>query len=391
MKIKKTVLPVVSIFAVLALLLPACASTTPSPATPSPEGPQGGAEEIPDEILQAIARGLGFDPGELQVQELEQVEWSNSCLGLAGPDEMCAEVITPGYRLIVRAGDRQYQVHTDLSGMNLRIAGEEERTALEALAEKLGVDLAQLEIQVFEPVTWPDACLGAPEAEEICAQVETPGYGGILILDGEQYEFRMDENAQNVRLIPGAALSARQVLATRLALRMDEVIITSVQPQEWPDACLGLAEPGQMCAQMITPGYLVILKVNDEQYEYRTDRDGNLVVLANGPQAQVENPIIVWTSPQELECRTAQIGKQIIAAGPCNGPLLPGRFVSSERQDRLIDMAVKYASFDADTPAGVIQFTGQGEIVATPSQQRMIAEWAWLAAQEAISGRSGAS
>jgi hypothetical protein len=391
MKIKKTFLTVVPFFIVLVFLLSACATSTSSPATPSPESPQAGAEQIPDEILQAVANRLGVDPGELQVQEFEQVEWPSACLGLAGPNEMCAEVITPGYRLVVRAGDSQYQVHTDLSGVNLRVAGEEERTALEALAAKLGVERAELEIQVFETVTWPDACLGIPEPDELCAQVESSGYGGILILEGEQYEFRMDESAENIRLIPGAAISARQILASRLAVRVDEVSIVSVQAQDWPDACLGLAEAGQMCAQVITPGYLVVLKANEDLYEYRTDQTGNLVVLAEGPEAQVENPVILWTSADNTECQTAQIGEQVIAAGSCNGPLLPGRFVSRERQNRLIDMAARYASFETETPAGKISFNGQGEILATPRQQRMIAEWAQLAAQEAISGRSGAS
>ena len=391
MRLKTKNLTVVSLLLLLVFLLQACVSNTPGPATPSPQAPGGQVQEIPDEIRQAVAEGLGEDPGNLQVQDFEQVEWPNACLGLAQPDEMCADVITPGYRLIVVAGERQYQVHTDLSGANIRVAGEKERAVLQALAAKLGVDLAQLEIQVYQPVAWPDACLGIPEVDELCAQVETPGYGGMLILDDEQYEFRMDESGENVRLIPGAALSARQVLAARLGIKMEDVNIASIQPQEWPDACLGLAEAGQVCAQMVTPGYLVTLKAKDDLYEYRTDRTGSLVVLADAPESQVDNPVIVWTSPEGTECQTAQIGEQIIAAGPCSGPLLPGRFVSSERQNRLIDMAIKYASFDAETHAGVIQFTGQGEILATPSQQRMIAEWARLAAQEAISGRSGAS
>jgi hypothetical protein len=390
-KFKKLLLQVVSLSLALAFLLGACTANTPVPATPSPESPGGAAGEIPDEVRRAVANRLGIDPQDLLVQDFEQVEWSNACLGLAGPDEMCAEVITPGYRLIVMAGERQYQVHTDLSGANLRVAGAEELPGLEALASSLGVDLGQLEIQIFEPYTWPDACLGLPEVDELCAQVETPGFGGVLYVDGEQFEFRMDESGQNIRLIPGAALSARNLLAARLGIRIDEISITRVEAQEWPDACLGVAEAGQICAQVVTPGYLVELRVNDKLYEYRTDRSGELVVLANAPQTQVENPVIFWTSAQDQQCQTAQIGDQVIAAGLCNGPLLPGRFVSRERQEQLGEMAARYASFQAETAAGRIQFNGQGNILATPSQQRMIAEWSRLAAQEAIAGRSGAS
>jgi hypothetical protein len=388
---KKNYLLVASLLLAGMLLLAACIPNSPTPVSPTPPGTGAQVPEIPDEIRGAVAAHLSIDAIRLQIQDLQQVEWPDACLGLAQPDEMCAEVITPGYRLIVTADGRQYQVHTDLTGMNIRVAGGDKQAILEALAAKLDVALTQLEIQVLKPVTWPDACLGIPEAGEACAQVQTPGYGGMLFLDGEQFEFRMDESAENIRLIPGAALSARQTLAFRLGLSMEQINIIDIQPQEWPDACLGLAQAGQICAQMITPGYLVVLEVDGDQYEYRTDQAGSLVVLAQAPDAEMENTVIAWTSPDTTDCQTAYIGKQLITAGACSGPLLPGRFVSGERQARLADLAAKFMSFEANTPAGKIQFSGQGQIIATLNQQRMIAEWARLAAQEAISGRSGAS
>jgi hypothetical protein len=388
---KKKYLLVASLFMAGMLLLAACIPNNPATVSPTPPETGGQASDIPDEIRGAVAALLGVDAVQLQIQDLQQVEWPDACLGLAQPDEMCAEVITPGYRLIVTADGRQYQVHTDLTGMNIRVAGGDEQAIMEALAAKLGVALTQVEIQFLEPVTWPDACLGIPEAGEVCAQVQTPGYAGILFLEGEQFEFRMDENAENIRLIPGAALSARQTLAFRLGLSMEHIRLIDIQPQEWPDACLGLAQAGQICAQVITPGYLVVLEVNGDEYAYRTDQAGSLVVLAEAPDAELENTIIAWTSPDAEDCQTAYIGEQLITAGACSGPLLPGRFVSGERQARLADLAAKFMSFEADTPAGKIQFSGQGQIIATLNQQRMIAEWARLAAQEALSGRSGAS
>jgi hypothetical protein len=388
---KKKYLLIASLLMAGMLMLAACIQNSPTTVSPTPSGTGGQAPEIPEEIRGAVAAHLGVNAAQLQIQDLQQVEWPDACLGLAQPDEMCAEVITPGYRLIVIGDGVQYQVHTDLSGTNIRVAGGDEQAILEALAAKLGVAWNQLEIQVLEPVTWPDACLGIPEAGEVCAQIQTPGYGGMLVLDGEQFEFRMNESAENIRLIPGAALSARQTLAFRLGLSMEQISIIDIQPQEWPDACLGLAQAGQICAQMITPGYLVVLEVNGDQYEYRTDQAGSLVVLAEAPDAEVENTVIAWTSPDATDCQTAYIDEQLITAGACSGPLLPGRFVSGERQARLANLAAKFMSFEADTPAGKIQFSGQGQIIATLNQQRMIAEWARLAAQEAISGRSGAS
>ena len=379
---------VISITFVLAaiLLLTACTSAT---STPTPPG--GEATEIPAEVRQAIAERLNIELADLQIEQIELVDWPDSCLGLAGPEEMCAEVITPGFRLAVHSNGERFMVHTDLTGAQIRLAGDRPEVNLSPLASKLGVALDSIEIQTLEAVTWPDACLGAAEADEMCAQVLTPGYGGVLTVNGQSYEFRLDQNGENVRLIPGAALSARQNLATRLGLSVEEIRILQVQPQEWPDACLGLATEDQLCAQVITPGYQVFLDVNNTRYEYRTDESGDLVVLAPAPQEPVDNPIIIWSFSDENGCQMAHISEQEIAVGPCNGILLPGRFVSPERQARLTGLAAKFAAFQVESQAGEISFNGQGQITATPSQQRMIAEWSRLVAQEAISGRSGAS
>jgi hypothetical protein len=40
----------------------------------------------------------------------------------------------------------------------------------------------------------------------------------------------------------------------------------------WPDSCLGCTKTGESCAQVLTPGYKIILRVRDATYEYHTNR-----------------------------------------------------------------------------------------------------------------------
>jgi hypothetical protein len=49
--------------------------------------------------------------------------------------------------------------------------------------------------------------------------------------------------------------------------------VVSAEEVEWPDGCLGVAKPNQMCTQVIVPGYRVMLEVNGTQYEVRTDKE----------------------------------------------------------------------------------------------------------------------
>ena len=49
------------------------------------------------------------------------------------------------------------------------------------------------------------------------------------------------------------------------------VTVVSYEPKEWGDASLGCPKQGEVYAQVITPGFLVVLSVNGEQSEYHTD------------------------------------------------------------------------------------------------------------------------
>jgi hypothetical protein len=50
---------------------------------------------------------------------------------------------------------------------------------------------------------------------------------------------------------------------------------------DWSDTSLGCPEPGMMYAQVITPGFLVMIEAEGQQYEYHTD-ESRFVVLCEG-------------------------------------------------------------------------------------------------------------
>lgn len=73
---------------------------------------------------------------------------------------------------------------------------------------------------------------------------------------------------------PSAVIAAIANLSARLGIPEKEITVVDVINVEWPDTCLGVTKPGIMCAQMITPGYTIILGVDQKKYEYHTDMDG---------------------------------------------------------------------------------------------------------------------
>lgn len=102
------------------------AADSESSSGPAGEPAAGGIPEgdLPGAALnvrQAVAQQLGVNPTDIAVLEAEAVDWPDSCLGAGGPAEICAAVITPGYRIVLEANGQQFVVHTDADGNNYRL------------------------------------------------------------------------------------------------------------------------------------------------------------------------------------------------------------------------------------------------------------------------------
>jgi hypothetical protein len=59
----------------------------------------------------------------------------------------------------------------------------------------------------------------------------------------------------------------------------DEITVVSTEPMQWPDACLGVSTPGTVCAQVITPGFKIVLEHDGTQYEYHSDMGTRAVLV----------------------------------------------------------------------------------------------------------------
>ncbi len=66
--------------------------------------------------------------------------------------------------------------------------------------------------------------------------------------------------------------------AKELKVGPKEITIIEIKEAEWPDACLGLVKAGEFCAQVITPGYSVLLRARSIEYRYRTDKEGIVII-----------------------------------------------------------------------------------------------------------------
>jgi hypothetical protein len=80
---------------------------------------------------------------------------------------------------------------------------------------------------------------------------------------------------------PAAVDAALADAASQLGVEAAELDVVTVEAREWPDASLGCPQPGEFYAQVVTPGYLIVVEASGESLEYHGDENGN-VVLCEG-------------------------------------------------------------------------------------------------------------
>jgi hypothetical protein len=74
---------------------------------------------------------------------------------------------------------------------------------------------------------------------------------------------------------------ARIDLAQRLSIPVETIEVVRVEAVEWPDASLGCPEEGLAYAQVISPGFWIVLEVLGNPYTYHSGLDKPFLCTTN--------------------------------------------------------------------------------------------------------------
>ena len=255
-----------------------------------------------------------------------------------------------------------------------------------ALAEKLGTPVASIEIQKIEPALWPDSCLGLGAADESCAQVVTSGYLVTLLAAGQSYAYRTDLAGKVARLVtnqgetPAHVTAAILALADSLTVEPATITLVSAESVEWPNACLGVESPDTACAEVITPGYRVLLSVSGVTYELHTNQDGSQVMKAGPVNNPSDQPVVILTSKDASGvCEQIVITNAGAGKAACDAKPDIKSFPGMQRPVELATWIARFASFEVSGVDGSLKFEGRGTEVAELEEQRALIAWTRLA------------
>lgn len=71
---------------------------------------------------------------------------------------------------------------------------------------------------------------------------------------------------------------AKEDLAGRLTIAIDQITLLRTTEMTWPNAALGCPSPGKVYAQGRVPGYQIRLEAGGTEYVYNTDLSGQIIL-----------------------------------------------------------------------------------------------------------------
>ena len=166
-------------------------------------------EEAIELARKTLLKEPGIEAAEPELVSALAVRWPDRSLGCPDKDRMYLQVLTPGYRVVFRAGGRTYPVHVgggeavvckakmgksktapEAKAVSAAVAASE--MARRDLASRLKVAKEEIRVHFTKPVTWPDTRLGCPEEGKPYEKRKIKGYLIELLYEGTTYEVHAD-------------------------------------------------------------------------------------------------------------------------------------------------------------------------------------------------------
>ncbi|HEY9771196.1 MAG TPA: hypothetical protein V6C71_22330 [Coleofasciculaceae cyanobacterium] len=77
--------------------------------------------EVQSAVLNDAVKRTSKTVAALKIIEAQSQEWSDGCLGLGKPNQLCTQAIVPGWQVVVTDGLRNWTYRTDNTGNTVRL------------------------------------------------------------------------------------------------------------------------------------------------------------------------------------------------------------------------------------------------------------------------------
>lgn len=177
------------------------------------------------------------------------------------------------------------------------------------LAQRLNVSPLDVHLTRLQHAGW-DGCLGVKVEGRACTMLFIGGLIAWFDVGGKEYRYHIggaqfvaasfaDGTLEDGAPVPpeiradlGAVLGdyARWDLALRLNVSEDSVVTMAIAPVVFPSLCLGFERPDIVCAEMLAPGFIILLQAGGKEYRYHVSEHGFIATDFERGQRTIDPP-----------------------------------------------------------------------------------------------------
>lgn len=102
------------------------------------------------------------------------------------------------------------------------------------------------------------------------------------ILNSRSSLVSQNQSDRSNNTLPDALANAvKKDLTKRTGIAPGKLKITNYKQETWPNGCLGISQPEQICTQALVPGWRITVTDGQKTWVYRTDNSGRNIRLEN--------------------------------------------------------------------------------------------------------------
>lgn len=145
-----------------------------------------------------LASRLNVPVQNIVIKEATPQTWEDHCLGLANPDESCAQGIKKGWQVEVESSQQTWTYRSDRTANRLRLeplphstdlhptpfSARLSQTLLETISQQVQQPVENLQILQVQSAIW-DSCLGIADPDAVCTPSAIPGFK-VIVSDGSK-------------------------------------------------------------------------------------------------------------------------------------------------------------------------------------------------------------
>ena len=233
---------------------------------------------------------FGLNLEAIVIRNVEAAEWGDTSLGNPEPGMVYAQVIVPGFKLVLESRE---------TGATFIYHTSTDRVVFVDNTDPVGI-VDSTQPPVTSPIQPPISILDTIDPDQ-CSFIHNIN---ACFSDGEPPAGLPIGSYTEVFFL------ARFDAVERFEVKLETLVIKNIEAVEWPNTSLGNPEPGMSYAQVIVPGFKLVLesRTTGSTYTYHTSTDrvvfvdsteGVGSVLPDSP-AQSEEPVAFTSDTAQI-------------------------------------------------------------------------------------------